>query len=358
MRFIFKTDYVQDMVLLRHSGMRFWYGALALTLLIAPFILPGYLLSPMIFVLIYAIAGLGLMLLTGFTGLVSIGNAAFIAIGAYVEAWLSKKGVPFPVSFTVAALSAAVVGFAVGMPTLRTKGVYLMIATFACAIVVEEVLTRAEGVTGGNSGMTVGVISLFGFSVNTDVHFYFLALAVAVIATLCILNLLRTSTGRAFIAIRDSEISAQSMGINIAYYKTAAFSISALLAGIAGALYAHKLRFISPEQFTFSLSIELLMMMVIGGLGSIKGVYYGAIFWVLVQQMILMLKDYLPESVSGQVGLQPMIFGTILIAFILFEPKGINGRWIKVRTYLEQFPYYRRGSHRRQKTYTKSERMR
>lgn len=358
MRFIFKTDYAQDIVLLRHSGMRFWYGALALILLAAPFLLPGYLLSPVIFVLIYAIAGLGLMLLTGFTGLVSIGNAAFIAIGAYVEAWLSKKGVPFPVSFTVAALSAAVVGFAVGMPALRTKGIYLMIATFACAIVVEEVLTRAESLTGGNSGMTVGTISLFGFPVNTDARFYFLALAVAVITTLCILNLLRTSTGRAFIAIRDSEISAQSMGINVAYYKTAAFSISALLAGIAGALYAHKLRFISPEQFTFSLSIELLMMMVIGGLGSIKGVYYGAIFWVLVQQMILMFKDYLPESISGQVGLQPIIFGTILIAFILFEPKGINGRWIKVRTYLEQFPYYRRGSYKRQKMYTKSERMR
>ncbi|MBH1962805.1 MAG: branched-chain amino acid ABC transporter permease [Comamonadaceae bacterium] len=358
MRFIFKTNYEQDLVLVRHSGMRFWYSVLAVLVLAAPLVLPGYLVTPLTFILIYAIAGLGLMLLTGFTGLVSIGNAAFIAIGAYVEAWLSKRGVPFPVSMTIAAVSAGLVGIAVGLPALRTKGIYLMIATFACAVVVEEVLTRAESITGGNSGMTVGAISLFGFPLNTDARFYFLALAIAVAATLCILNLLRSPTGRAFIAIRDSEISAQSMGIHLAYYKTAAFAISALLAGIAGALYAHKLRFISPEQFTFAFSIELLMMMVIGGLGSIKGVYFGAAFWVVVQQMILMFKDYLPASLSNQVGLQPIIFGVILIAFIIFEPKGINGRWIKVRSYLEQFPYYRKGSHRRQKTYVKSERMR
>ncbi len=357
MRFLFKTDYDQDIRLLKHDGMRFWYGLLGIALLAAPLLLPEYYLSQLVFILIYSIVGLGLMLLSGYTGQISIGHAAFLAVGAYTEAYLQSRGWPFVLSLTAAALLSAAAGIVVGLPALRTKGMYLAIATLAFGFIVEEILARWESVTGGNSGMQVGRIDLFGLAINTEQRFYYLALAITVGVTLLALNLLRSPTGRAFVAVRDSEISAQSMGINLARYKTIAFALSAALAGIGGALYAHKISFISPDQFTFVLSIELLMMIVIGGIGFLHGAFFGAAFWIVAQQVIVLAKDWLPEHIAQQTGLQPTVFGVILIAFVLFEPLGLYGRWLKIRTYLELFPFYRRGMFARQKSYVKSERL-
>jgi branched-chain amino acid transport system permease protein len=357
MRFLFKTDYNQDIRLLKHGGMTFWYGVLAVLLLCAPWLLSEYFLSQLVFVLIYSIVGLGLMLLSGYTGQVSIGHAAFLAVGAYTEAYLQSRGWPFALSLCAAALLSAATGIIVGLPALRTKGMYLAIATLAFGFIVEEIVVRAESITGGNSGKQVGRIDLFGLPIDSEERFYYLALAITAGVTLLALNLLRSATGRAFVAVRDSEISAQSMGINLARYKTIAFALSAALAGVAGALYAHKISFISPEQFTFVQSIELLMMIVIGGLGFVHGAFFGAAFWIVAQQLIVLAKDYLPESIAQQTGLQPTIFGVILITFVLFEPHGLYGRWLKVRTYLELFPFYRRGMFKRQKSYMKSERL-
>lgn len=357
MRFIFKTDYNQDIRLIRHGGMAFWYGVLGVLLLAAPLLLPEYFLSQLVFILIYSIAGLGLMLLAGFTGQISIGHAAFLAVGAYTEAYLQSRGWPFAGSLLAAAMLSAATGIVVGLPALRAKGMYLAIATLAFGFIVEEVAARTEDITGGNSGMQVGRIDIAGFVIDSEERFYYLTLALTVGVTLLVLNLMRSPTGRAFVAVRDSEISAQSMGIHLARYKTVAFALSAAIAGVAGAVYAHKLRYISPEQFTFLQSIELLMMVVIGGLGFIHGAFFGAAFWVVTQQLIVLAKDYLPESIAQQSGLQPTVFGIILIAFVLFEPLGLYGRWLKVRTYLELFPFYRRGMFRRQKSYMKSERL-
>jgi branched-chain amino acid transport system permease protein len=287
----------------------------------------------------------------------SIGHAAFLAVGAYTEAYLQSQGWPFVLSLAAAAVLSAATGVIVGLPALRTKGMYLAIATLAFGFIVEEIVTRAESITGGNAGKQVGKIDFFGIAIDSEQRFYYLALAITIGVTLLVLNLLRSPTGRAFVAVRDSEISAQSMGINLARYKTIAFALSAALAGIAGALYAHKLRFISPEQFTFLQSIELLMMIVIGGLGFIHGAFFGAAFWIVAQQLIVLAKDYLPDAIAQQTGLQPTIFGLILIAFVLFEPLGLYGRWLKIRTYLQLFPFYRRGMFKRQKSYTKSERL-
>jgi branched-chain amino acid transport system permease protein len=178
-----------------------------------------------------------------------------------------------------------------------------------------------------------------------------------VVSTLGILNLLRAPTGRAFVAIRDSEISAQSMGIHLARYKTLSFAISAALAGVAGALYAHKLQFISPDQFNILQSIDLLLMIVIGGLGSVHGAFLGAIFLITMPQLISMVKDYLPAVVGQAPGLQGLVYGLVLIAFVLFEPMGLYGRWLKVRTYFEMFPFYRKGMFKRQKSFQKSDRL-
>jgi len=357
MRFIFKTDYGQDINLAKHGGHVFWYSLLMVVLVAAPWLFAKYWLAQLTFVLIYSIVGLGLMLLAGFTGLFSIGHAAFLGVGAYTQAVFVNMGVPFPIALALAGVFSAAVGVAIGLPALRVKGIYLGIATLAFGFIVEEVLARWESVTGGNAGIHVKHPDLFGVKVDSDAGFYFLCLVITVAATLAILNLLRSPTGRAFVAIRDSEISAQSMGIQLAHYKTLSFALSAALAGIGGALYAHKLSFISPDQFNILQSIDLLLMVVIGGLGSVHGAFLGAIFLITLPQAISLIKDYLPQIIGQAPGLQGLVYGVVLIAFVLFEPMGLYGRWLKVRTYLQLFPFYRKGLFKRQKSFQKSDRL-
>jgi len=358
MRFLFKTDYDQDIRLVKHGGQAFWYGLLGVALLLAPWGVGDYWLTQLAFILIYSIAGLGLMVLAGFTGLVSLGHAAFLGVGAYTQAYLLGHGWPFVLSLPAAALLSAAVGVVVGLPAMRVKGIYLAIATLAFGFIVEEVLARWESVTGGNSGRNVPGVTIFGWETGSGAGFYYVCLVLCVLATLGVLNLLRSGTGRAFIAIRDSEISAQSMGIALARTKTLAFAISAALTGVAGALYAHKLAFIAPDQFGALQSIELLLIVVVGGLGSVHGAFLGAIFLIALPQAIAVAKDWLPPAIGQASGLQALIYGTVLVGIVLFEPMGLYGRWLKIRTYLQLFPFYRRGMFKRQKSFTKSEQVR
>ena len=357
MRFIFKTRYDQDIRLARHGGHHFWYALLLLALFTAPWWLESYGLAQLTFILIYGVVALGLMLLAGFTGLFSIGHAAFLGVGAYTQAALAGMGWPFPLSLAAAAALSAIVGAVVGLPALRVKGIYLGIATLSFGFIVEEVLARWESVTGGNAGKQVGQVQMFGWTADSGESFYFVCLVVTVLCTLVVLNLLRSPTGRAFVAIRDSEISAQSMGIHLAYYKTLSFAISAALAGIGGALYAHMIKFLSPDQFNIIQSIDLLLMVVIGGLGSVHGAFLGAAFLIGMPQAISGLKDYLPDAVANAPGLKSAIYGAVLILFVLFEPLGMYGRWLKVRTWFQLFPFYRRGLFKRQKAFQKSDRL-
>ena len=358
MRFIFKTNYEQDIRLAKHGGQVFWYAALLLALLLAPAIVSEYWLAQVTFILIYGIVGLGLMLLSGFTGQFSLGHAAFLGVGAYAQAALTGAGVPFALAIAAAAGIAAAVGVIVGLPALRLKGIYLGIATLAFGFIVEEVFARWESVTGGNAGKHLKDPNLFGLTLESGEAFYYLCLVLAVLATLGVLNLLRSPTGRAFVAIRDSEISAQSMGIQLARFKTLSFAISAALAGVGGALYAHKLKFISPDQFGVLQSIDLILMVVIGGLGSVHGAFLGAIFLITMPQVIALAKDHLPDAIALAPGLQGVVYGVVLIAFVLFEPLGLYGRWLKLRTWFQLFPFYRRGMFKRQKAFQKSERLR
>jgi branched-chain amino acid transport system permease protein len=358
MRFIFKTDYGQDIRLAKHGGHVFWYSLLVAAMLLAPWVVSEYLLAQLRLILIYAVVGLGLMLLAGFTGLFSLGHAAFLGVGAYTQAVLTGAGWPFPLALMVSGALSAAVGMVVGLPALRVKGIYLGMATLSFGFIVEEIFARWEGVTGGNSGKHLPSPDIFGWKVDSGEGFYFVCLVIVIAATLLILNLLRSPTGRAFVAIRDSEVSAQSMGIHLARYKTLSFAISAALAGIGGALYAHELKFISPDQFSILQSIDLLLMVVIGGLGSVHGAFFGAIFLISMPQLIAAVKDYLPPAIGQAPGLQGLVYGAVLIAFVLFEPLGLYGRWLKVRTYLQTFPFYRAGTFKRQKSFQKSERLR
>ena len=358
MRFVFKTRYRQDVDLFKHNGQRFWYGLLMASLLAAPAVLGTFYLGELALVLIYAIAGIGLMLLVGYTGLVSLGHAAFLAIGAYVHAYLMTRGWPLPLSLVAASLGTAAVGAVVGLPAMRMTGIYLAIATLAFAVIVEQAIAHWETVTGGYRGMAVPRPEILGVDLSGPGPFYYLCLAVTVACLLFALNLLRSPTGRAMTGVRDSEISAQSMGIDLAKTKSIAFAVSAGFTGLAGALFAHKLGYLAPDAFTLLTSIQLLLMVVVGGLGSMHGVFYGAIFIGLLPQGIAILRDTLPAAIGQLPGLEPGLFGLILVLFLIYEPLGIYGRWRKIRQFFEEFPLYRKATHKRQKQYLRTERVR
>ena len=358
MRFVRKTHYGQDVDLFEHRGQVFWYGLLALAVVCAPWVLDRFLIGELSLVFIYAIAGIGLMLLVGYTGLVSLGHAAFLAIGAYTHAFLLNLGWPWPLSVTAAVLLSGVSGLAIAVPALRMTGIYLAVATLAFAVIIEQVLVHWESVTGGFRGMPVPKAEIMGFSLSAPVPFYYLCLAVLVVSVLGALNLLRSPTGRAFTAVRDSETSAESMGIHIARTKAMAFALSAAFTGLAGALFAHKIGYLAPDGFTLILSIQLLLMVVVGGLGSLHGVIFGAIFIGLLPQAIAILRDNTPPVIAEIPGLEPGIFGLILMLFLIYEPLGIYGRWQKIRLFFQEFPLYRRATYKRQKSFLRTERLR
>jgi branched-chain amino acid transport system permease protein len=357
MRFIRKTHYVQDVALFQHNGQRFWYGLLLIVLLIAPFVLDRFYLGELALVFIYAIAGIGLMLLVGYTGLVSLGHAAFLAIGAYAHAYLMTRGWPFPLALVVATGFTASIGALVALPALRMTGIYLAVATLAFAVIVEQVLIHWVSVTGGFRGMLVPRPEVFGLGLDSPVAFYLLCLVVLLASLLLASNLLRSPSGRAMVAVRDSETSAESMGIHLARTKTIAFGLSAGFTGLAGALFAHKIGFLAPDAFTLLMSIQLLLMVVVGGLGSLHGVIFGAIFIGLLPQALALVRDTAPPAIAQMPGLEPGVFGLILVLFLIYEPEGIYGRWRKFRAYFDEFPLYRRATFKRQKRYLRTERL-
>lgn len=359
MRNIFKTSYVQDIRLFEHGGHVFWYGLLLIAVFAAPLVLPEFFVGELSLVFIYAVAGIGLMILTGFTGLASLGHAAFLGIGAYAHTYFTAKvGIPFSVAIVMAGFVSAAFGIAFALPALRMTGIYLAIATLAFAVIMEQVFSHWTSVTGGFRGHPVAKPNLFGWQTSTETDFYYICLVVLILITLGARNILRSATGRAMMAIRDSEISAQSMGIHIARTKVTSFGISTFITGVGGALLAHKLQFISPEAFDLILSIQLLLMIVVGGLGSLHGCFYGAIIVAFLPQFLALVKDILPPSIGQIPGLQGGMFGLILVLFILLEPYGIYGRWRKIRLFFEIFPLYRRATFKRQRGYLKTERMR
>ncbi len=358
MRYLFKTRYEQDLRAWRHSGDVLWYGLLLIVLLLIPGLMGEFYVGELGAVFIFAIAGVGLMLLTGYTGLVSLGHAAFLGIGAYTESVLLAKGVPFVVTLPAAGLLTAFAGVLIGVPTLRMSGLYLAIATLAFGSIVGTVFQKWTAVTGGFDGFAVPTPTILGFKLQGATGVYYMALAVLLFVLWIAVNLLRSPIGRAMVAIRDSEISAQSMGINLALYKTIAFAISAGMTGLAGALFAHYVRFLAPDAFDILLSISFVTIVFVGGLGSLRGAILGALFVRLLPQAIAIVRDDLPFGIGRMPGLEPSLFGLILVLVILFEPGGINGRWLKVKQWFQEFPLHRAGGFRRQKTYARSERLR
>jgi branched-chain amino acid transport system permease protein len=348
MRFIKRMNYLQDIQLFKYPSTLGWYLLLLGLCLAVPLLMGTYWVSLMILIGINIIVALGLNLVTGYTGQVSLGHAAFFAVGAYTTAVMTVKfGLSFWLALPAAGVIGALVGILVGLPALRLKGLYLAIATMGFGFIIEEIIVQWEPITNGVNGLATKRPSIFSIPLNSDQNYYYLVLGVVLLAILILKNLLRTSSGRAFTAIRDSEVAAESMGINLAVYKTAAFCISAFYTAVAGALFAHFMRFIGPDNFTIMDSISFLVMILVGGLGSVHGSVFGAIFITFLPEGISLSKDYLPAFIGQQAGLQAAVYGLILLLFIRFEPLGLYGRWLKIKFYFENFPFYKRDTFRR-----------
>ncbi len=367
MRFVFKTSYDADIRLFEHGAQAFWYGLLLLVMLAVPgyffFLSDPYLLGEITSVMIFAIAGMGLMLLTGHTGLPSLGHATFMALGCYFIIVYMQAGIPWLIAFPLSGVTAGLIGTLIALPVLRLHGVYLALATLAFSILTSDFIVLAEPWTGGISGIAVPDISIFGVTINKYANpymFYYLVLIITLILILFYRNLLRSPLGRSFTAIRDSEISARAMGINLTRTKATSFFLSASAAGLAGALFGHSAGYVTNETFDLVMSITLLLMIVIGGLGFIHGAFFGAVVVGIIPVAIANGRSFLSSSFGVNInipGLESAIFAGILIAFLLFEPMGLYGRWLKIRTYFELFPFYRKDMFRRQKSYLKTDRI-
>ena len=364
MRIVFKTSYDRDIDLHEHWGKRGAILVLLVVMVLLPFLVGDYYLAEAANTLIWSLAGMGLMLLVGHTGQVSLGHAAFLAIGAYTDVALMNIGWPFLLSLPVAGLAAGIFGALIAIPAVRMSGIYLAIATLAVFVIVEEIVILMEPITGGVGGIVAPSIEILGISFDRygalD-HFYWLCLAVVALVTWGYANLMRSPTGRSFLAVRDSEVSARALGIDVTRTRSLAFGLSCGITGLAGALMGHFIGFFNYELFSIFISINLLLVVTIGGLGFIQGAFLGAILITAMPQVIAILRDWanatLGVDMGGIPGLDTIIFSLILIGFIIYEPTGLYGRWLKIRTWWEIFPLARRDMFRRQKSYLKTERM-
>jgi branched-chain amino acid transport system permease protein len=279
-----------------------------------PLVAPTYLVFLGTLVAVNAIVAIGLNLLSGYTNQLSFGHAGFLAIGAYVAALLTLHvpALPVPLTLLAAGLATALVGLALGIPCLRLEGLYLAMATLAFGFVVTEAITNLDWLTRGNDGLRVPLARLGPWTLDTDAARYYLAVAVAAAMILAALNIAATRTGRAFLAIRTSEIAAEASGIHAAAYKTIAFVLSAFYTGVAGGLFAFVVGFLSPDAFDVFLSVDFLVMIILGGLGSVLGSVAGA-------AIVTVLND----SLAGFQAYRPLIFGAIMIVCMLFMPGGL-----------------------------------
>jgi branched-chain amino acid transport system permease protein len=334
-----KRDYYEDIKLFKSGVITFWTIILFISLAIFPFFVKSYYAYVANLLLINIIIAIGLNILVGYTGQVSLGHAGFLAIGAYTSVLLMMKlNIPFLLALPAAGLVSALFGFVLGIPALRMEGPYLAIVTLGFGIAVEQILGILD-FTGGRMGLHCPTFKVFGYSLDSDItlgsitlstdkQIYFLILIISILLIFFAINLMKSRIGRAFIAIRDSDIAADAMGVNLTYYKTLAFAVSAFYVGIAGSLQAHFITFIAPVQYNLILSITMLAMIVVGGLGSILGSILGAILFTL-----------LPQLLAEYGWLNVVITGAIMILVIIFEPLGLRGRWIKIKIYFKMWPF-------------------
>jgi branched-chain amino acid transport system permease protein len=347
-----KRDYYEDIQLLDSKALWFWFLMLISALVTFPFLASNYYIYMANYMAVNVLVTVGLNILVGYTGQISLGHAGFFAIGAFTTVLLmGELSFPFLIALALSGCLAAFFGFILGLPALRLEGPYLAIATLGFGMAITQIIGRWD-LFGGRMGIQAPPLQLFGFyEITTDRGLYFIIVSITFLLTWAARNLMKTKIGRAFIAIRDSDIAAETMGVNLTYYKTLAFAISAFYTGIAGGLMAFMLGFINPSSFNFILSIYFLSFVIVGGVGTIFGSIMGGVVmtWLIlmldkVQDLpymgaLLMTVSERWMSVTGIHNVSSIFMGLIIVLIVVFEPLGLYGFWIRTKIYWKTWPF-------------------
>lgn len=339
----YKVRYEDEATIFPNDTGRVFVAVLLVLLASLPLWLSPYLVFVCTLIGIFIVGAVGLNILTGSTGQISLGHSAFMGLGAYSAGLLAQAGLPFWLAIPLAGAAAAAAGAFFGIPSLRVKGLYLALATLAAQVILQFGFNLFDSRGGGTAYLSVPEASLWGVTLDRDRLFYYVVFAAVVLAVLAALNLFRTRVGRAFTAIRDNDRAAAAMGINVFAYKLLAFSISAFYAGVAGALWAYASGVVSAERFTLLLSVEYLAMIIVGGLGSVLGAIMGATVITVLPEVLRVLADslsqVLPQATHLFLAMRLAVFGLIIVGFLMFEPQGLADRWRVIKTYFNTWPF-------------------
>ncbi|UCF84231.1 MAG: branched-chain amino acid ABC transporter permease [Desulfobacteraceae bacterium] len=340
----FKETYIKDEEIFKSLFVKVWLGLFLIFLLFFPFAANAYMLYVANMIGFAVIGAVGLNLLTGFTGQISLGHAAFIGVGAYTSAILvTRLGFSFWLSIPFAGLVAAVAGIIIGIPSLRVKGLYLCIATLAAQFIFEFIFIHWESMTKGITGINIPPPRIGSLEFITEKDFYWITLFFVMLGVGYARNLVRSRMGRAFVAIRDRDLSAEIIGINLFRYKLSAFAISSFYAGVAGALWVTFLKVVTPDHFPFILSIQYLAMIIVGGLGSVLGSIFGAVFITLTPELLNYLSEIVKVNAPGYeeifVPMKEVIFGLLIVLFLIFEPHGLAEIWNRIKNFFRLWPF-------------------
>ncbi|HMO48934.1 MAG TPA: branched-chain amino acid ABC transporter permease [Rubrivivax sp.] len=340
---VFHESFAAEQRLWDSPTRRGWMLAFVAALFTLPLWGTDYMLAMACIVGIHVIATLGLNLTTGNAGLISLSHGAFVGVGCYTVAWLAKQGVPFYLTLPAAGLLTAALGLVVGLPSLRVKGIYLAVATLAAHFILTFLFREWESVTGGVPGTNIPRASLFGFEFAGDRRNFFLIFAVAFVMALGAKNLARTHFGRAFVAVRERDFSAEILGVNLLHTKLLAFAIGAFYAGVAGGLLGYFYGAITPEYFVLTLSVFYLAAVIVGGLGTVLGSIFGALFMTFVPETLRLVAHTSSQWFPGVAGLllpmQQVVFGVLIIGFLVFEPHGLAAIWARMRRVFHLWPF-------------------
>ena len=338
-----KETYAGDTALFDSATQRAWVAILLVALVTFPFVVDDYWLYLACLVAINVASTAGLNVLTGYTGLVSMGQAAFMGLGGYTVAILQIRfGTPMLLNLLAGGVVAMLAGLVVGLPALRVKGLYLAIATIAAGVLAHFIFSHYTSLTGGTGGLTVPPAQIFGLELDDSFKLYWVIVPITALMLLGVANLFRTRIGRAFIAIRDRDISAEVLGIPLLPYKLLSFAISSFYAGVAGGMFAYFFRAVTPESFPLLMSIFFLASVIVGGMGSVLGSILGAVFMTLVPEVLKLVVGWLPLGDNAMLVLSPVrtiVFGLMIVLFLIFEPHGLAEVWRRVRRFFHLWPF-------------------
>jgi branched-chain amino acid transport system permease protein len=338
----FHENYAQDMAIFPSGRQWVLVVAFIIFLVVCPLFCSDRILTIMTMIGIAVISVLGLNILTGCCGQISIGHAGFMAVGGYTSAiFCAKLGFPFWAALPCAALAAGIAGLIFGLPSLKIKGFYLIMATIAAQFIIIWTIIQLRSVTGGPDGLEVPKPAIGSIMLSSKAAYFYLVIVLTCLAALLAKNIVRTRAGRAFIAIRDNDLAAEVMGVSLWSYKLQAFFIGCVYAGVAGALLVHYFSFASADQFPFMDSVWYLGMLIVGGMGSVTGAIFGAVALKLLDELVTMVGPILSAAVAAQAAasLALISHGLIIIIFLIFEPRGLHHRWEMIKAYFRFWPF-------------------